>query len=326
MRKRTFSLFVSIICLFILSCTPTYASKKESNIQEKITSHIKNDIESKLTFYHGDHVWELDLKDIGFDGIDPTSLDHELIHSWIRTEVAPEVEKEPISAYYKKRELIPHEYGYKIDHKAIEAHLRQIHQVMNRPQELPLDLIQPDITAQKVSTLKEKLLASYSTYFNPHNSNRSHNISLSTEAIDHIIVLPGQTFSFNKTVGIRTIQRGYRPARIIVRGEYSEGIGGGICQTSSTLFNSVDRAGLHIVQRYSHSKNVPYVPRNRDATVSWGGYDFKFRNQFAEPILIVSDISGGTLNISIYGPKAIHHQPNEIPSSPPLSQQVQDDF
>ncbi|TCP65443.1 VanW family protein [Baia soyae] len=322
MKKPALVTFISTMCLFILSCTPMQASQKETPLQEKTTpSQTKHQLDAKLMFQHENQVWELELGDIGFDGVDPTSLDHELVHSWIRTEVAPQVEKEPISAFFKNRKLIPEEYGYKIDYVAIEEALQNVHQVLNQPQELPLTRLQPQITQQKALTLKQKRLASYQTYFNPNNENRSHNISLSTHAIDHMIVLPGQTFSFNDVVGIRTTERGYLPARIIVKGEYSEGIGGGICQTSSTLFNSVDQAGLQIVQRYSHSKHVAYVPKDRDATVSWGGYDFKFRNQFNKPILISSRITGGILNISIYGPKLIMHKPNEIPDSPPLSQQ-----
>ncbi|MDQ0416311.1 vancomycin resistance protein YoaR [Croceifilum oryzae] len=318
MKKPILVTFISTLCLFILSCTPMQASQKQTVPQEK---KITPSQPAKMIFQHEDQVWSLELGDIGFDGVDPTSLDHELVHSWLRTEVAPQVEKEPVSAFFKNRKLIPEKYGYKIDYAAIEEILQNVHQVLNQPQELPLQSLQPQITKQKALTLKQKRLASYQTYFNPDNENRSHNIFLSTHAIDHMIVLPGQTFSFNDVVGIRTTERGYRPARIIVKGEYSEGVGGGICQTSSTLFNSVDQAGLQIVQRYSHSKHVAYVPKDRDATVSWGGYDFKFRNQFNEPILISSRITGGILNISIYGPNVIRHQPNAIPDSPPLSQQ-----
>ncbi|SDY70547.1 VanW family protein [Thermoactinomyces sp. DSM 45892] len=319
MKKPILITFISTMCLFILSCTSMQATPQEGTTPPKTGRQP----DAKMIFHHEDQVWELELGDIGFDGIDPTSLDQELVYSWIRTEVAPQVEKEPVSAFYKNRKLIPDQVGYEVDYAAIEETLQNVHQILNLPQELPLKRLQPQITKQKVLTLKQKRLGSYHTYFNPDNENRSHNIFLSTNAIDHIIVLPGETFSFNDVVGIRTTERGYRSARIIVKGEYSEGVGGGICQTSSTLFNSADQAGLQIVQRYSHSKHVAYVPKDRDATVSWGGYDFKFRNQFNEPILISSRISGGILNISIYGPNTIMHKKNEIPDSPPLSQQTE---
>lgn len=282
-------------------------------------------VPSLLFFHFGDSTWELDLKEVGFDGVDPTTIDHQRVYDWIQTEIAPQVEKEPISAHYMNRKIIPHEHGVRINYKKIEENLFLIHDKLNKVQFLPVHLLTPELTTSKLETLKEQKLSSYQTFFNPHNENRSHNIEQSSKAIDHYVVMPGQVFSFNKVVGIRTIQRGYKPARIIVRGEYSEGIGGGICQTSSTLFNSVDKAGLKVLQRYSHSKNVPYVPKNRDATVSWGGYDFKFKNQLNEPVIIVSNISHGILNISIYGPKSIHFLPKDIPSSPPISAQEEEE-
>ena len=85
------------------------------------------------------------------------------------------------------------------------------------------------------------------TYFNPHNKERSHNIKLATSAIHNHVIFPHESFSFNETVGERTVQNGYKKAPVIVRGELSEGIGGGICQVSSTLFNAVDHANLKIV-------------------------------------------------------------------------------
>jgi hypothetical protein len=99
-----------------------------------------------------------------------------------------------------------------------------------------------------------------------------------------------------------------------VRGELSEGIGGGICQVSTTLFNSVDRAGLKIIQRYSHSRNVPYVPPGRDATVSWEGPDFTFTNQYNQPILIRASAGGGTVVISLYSSHIIEYKPRVVPS------------
>ncbi|MFP3440966.1 VanW family protein, partial [Pantoea sp. SIMBA_133] len=116
------------------------------------------------------------------------------------------------------------------------------------------------------------------THFRKNNLERTSNIELAAEAINNTVVFPGETFSFNQTVGKRTKERGYLPAPIIVKGELSEGIGGGICQVSSTLFNAVDQAGVQIIERYSHSRSVPYVKPGRDATVSWYGPDFSFRN------------------------------------------------
>src|SRR5699024_7644450 len=105
---------------------------------------------------------------------------------------------------------------------------------------------------------------SYVTYFKETNKERSHNIRLSTEAINNHVVFPNDEFSFNEVVGERTKEKGYMKAPVIVKGELSEDIGGGICQVSSTLFNAVDLKGIQTVERYSHSRSVPYVPQGQD--------------------------------------------------------------
>ncbi|MCQ6512826.1 VanW family protein, partial [Vibrio parahaemolyticus] len=94
----------------------------------------------------------------------------------------------------------------------------------------------------------------YVTFFSSNNKERNNNIYLAANAINNYVLFPGETFSFNKVVGERSAGKGYLPATVIVKGEYSEDLGGGICQVSSTLFNAVDNAGLKVVKRYSHSK------------------------------------------------------------------------
>jgi vancomycin resistance protein YoaR len=100
---------------------------------------------------------------------------------------------------------------------------------------------------------------------------------------------------------------------VIVRGEYAEDIGGGICQVSSTLFNAVDNAGLKIVQRFSHSRHVPYIPPGRDATVSWYGPDFEFKNMYNQPILIQARTIGNLLVIKLYSSEVIEYKPKKVP-------------
>ncbi|MDF2718663.1 MAG: hypothetical protein K0R28_5588 [Paenibacillus sp.] len=130
--------------------------------------------------------------------------------------------------------------------------------------------IYPKVDSELLANIRQKPIGQYVTYYNTGNKNRSHNLALASKTINNHVVFPGEVFSFNLVVGRRTEDRGYLRAPIIVRGELSEGIGGGICQVSSTLFNATDRAGLQIIQRYSHSRDVPYVLPGRDATVSWG--------------------------------------------------------
>jgi vancomycin resistance protein YoaR len=172
----------------------------------------------------------------------------------------------------------------------------------------------PKVDRELLNQVRQKLIGHYATYYNPGNKNRSHNIMLATKAINNYVVLPGEIFSFNKVVGQRTRQKGYLEAPIIVKGELSEGIGGGICQVSSTLYNAVDHAGMHILQRYSHSRHVAYVPPGRDATVSWYGPDFVFQNKYAYPILIRAYSRNGQMSVTIHSFPEIEHEPRNVPS------------
>jgi vancomycin resistance protein YoaR len=180
--------------------------------------------------------------------------------------------------------------------------------------EIPKLAIAPKVSADLLTQIRVQLIGHYVTYYNRHNIERSHNISLAAKAIDSHVVFPGEKFSFNRVVGKRTAERGYLPAPIIVKGELSEGIGGGICQVSSTLYNAADRAGVQIIERYSHSKRVPYVLPGRDATVSWYGPDFTFKNKYDEPILIRAKAENGRMYITIFSSDEITYKPRVVPS------------
>lgn len=260
--------------------------------------------------------FQLSLREIGFDGIDPTTLNRVLFYQWLAKNVENKINRSERSAFFADGEIQPHRDGRKVNRNLVDNMLDYIHFYLNRPVELPVQEWEPPLTTNEGYRLKEKRLSSYTTRFRVSNEHRTHNIFLSAKAIDHQILMPGETFSFNRVVGERSQWRGYRKARIIVKGEYSEGIGGGICQTSSTLYNSLDKAGLDIIQRYSHSKRVTYVPKQRDAAVSWGRLDFCFRNQLKEPIVIVSRMRQGKLTIEIYGPNSIVNQKRYVPEPP----------
>ncbi|WP_226527846.1 VanW family protein [Metabacillus niabensis] len=174
--------------------------------------------------------------------------------------------------------------------------------------ELPTETLYPKVDSELLSSIKEKMVGQYVTFFNSRNGERTHNIKLASDAINNYVIFPGEIFSFNAVVGKRTVEKGYLPAPVIVRGELSEGIGGGICQVSSTLFNAVDKAGVKILERYSHSRKVPYVPPNRDATVSWYGPDFTFKNEYNQPLLVRSKVIGGQLIVTIFSSDTIQIQ------------------
>lgn len=147
---------------------------------------------------------------------------------------------------------------------------------------------------------KKTKIGSYSTILLDKDPDRINNISIAANEIDGYIVQPNEVFSFNAVVGKRKAEKGYEKARILVKGKGKKGIGGGICQLSSTLYNAVDKAGLKVIERHSHSKDVHYVPKGRDAAVSYKSQDFKFRNTKSYPIKIKASIDNKKVYVSIY--------------------------
>lgn len=134
---------------------------------------------------------------------------------------------------------------------------------------------------------QEQIISGYFTSLVNSSADRTGNITLSCSSINNNILNPGDIFSFNQIVGERLIAKGYRAAPIFMGQKVVPGVGGGICQTASTLYNCVRDADLKVIERHPHTLKVTYVPNNMDATVSWGGADLKFRNNKEHPIKIL---------------------------------------
>jgi vancomycin resistance protein YoaR len=165
---------------------------------------------------------------------------------------------------------------------------------------LPVYVTESGYKPEDAAHLSEVVVATYTTKFNPSITGRNKNIELSTLAIDNVIVGTGDIFSFNHTVGPSDEAHGYQPAQEIVNKQLVMGIGGGICQTSSTLFNAVDQLAVEYVEWHHHSLTVGYVPAGRDATVSYGGKDFQFKNTAGVPLLIKAIYNpNGTLTVEV---------------------------
>ncbi len=143
-------------------------------------------------------------------------------------------------------------------------------------------------------------LSSFSTKFStaPANANRNSNIQLASDSINGYILNPNESFSYNQVILSKSNQgEGYKEAGILINGKPSTGIGGGICQVSSTLFEAAVYSGVTITERHSHSAKVGYLSPGRDATVSWGGPDLQFKNTLPVAIKIESTANNGTLTI-----------------------------
>ncbi len=147
-------------------------------------------------------------------------------------------------------------------------------------------------------------LGKFSTKYMTSNVPRSANVELAAKFINNTILLPGEEFSYNTVVGKRTSERGFRAASVYENNKMVDGLGGGICQTSSTLYGAVLYADLEVVERHEHSLEVTYAPLGMDATVAYGTLDFRFKNNTDAPLKITSTWGGGTVAVKILGTKA----------------------
>ncbi len=199
--------------------------------------------------------------------------------------------------------IVPQEMGRTLDVAAARPLVLQALRqsgAANLP--LPVTPIYPDVTVADLrQTGIREVWSSFATAFDAADANRTANIRLSARRINGHILYPGQVFSFNQVVGPRDREHGFKEALEIVDGEFVPGIGGGVCQVSSTLYNAVLLANLPIVERTNHSKPLGYVGLGRDATVAYGALDFKFANNTGAPIVILAETAKNRLRVGIVG-------------------------
>jgi vancomycin resistance protein YoaR len=146
----------------------------------------------------------------------------------------------------------------------------------------------------------KKLIGRYASVIQG-SPERIKNIQVAASGIHNTLVWPGEQFSFNETTGPRTVERGYLPAPIIINGGFELGLGGGVCQVSSTLYNAALGAKLKVTERSAHSKSVHYVPEGKDATVDYGAIDLKFLNNREQAVIVRMYVGGGQVVAEIWG-------------------------
>lgn len=226
----------------------------------------------------------------------PDKIDLEKIHQ--------EIYREPQDAYISQDPVTVHPHVNGVDFAIAMEEAQKILQEDKDEYEIPLKIT---IANKTVNDLGEEAfpntLGTFTTRYDASNKNRSNNIVLASSKINGTVILPGETFSYNKTVGKRTITSGFKEAGAYAGGKVIQEVGGGICQVSSTLYNAVLYANLEIVDRSNHYFECSYVDAGRDATVSWGTVDFKFRNNRTYPIKIEAYSKNGVVKISIKGIK-----------------------
>ena len=258
---------------------------------------IKND-ELKLDILNKiqDINKKYEITTIPTEDVEPEEINLEQIRN--------EIYKEPQDAYIETNPTTVHTHVNGVDFAISMEEAQEIISEDKEEYVIPLKITVPEKT---LADLGEEAfpdeLATYSTRYDPTNRNRSNNLEISAEKINGTIVMPGETFSYNQIVGERTIAEGYKEAGAYAGGRVVQDVGGGICQTSSTLYNAVLLANLEIVDRSNHQFLTSYVPAGRDATVAWGAIDFQFKNTREYPIKIEASVENGVCTMSIYGIK-----------------------
>ena len=226
-----------------------------------------------------------------------------------------EIYKGPVDAYYTQNPfaVYPSENGLDFAISLDEA--KNMLSEETSEYVIPLQTLYPNITTNMIGTEAfPDMLSTYSTRYSTRDRDRATNLQLAASKINGTVLMPGETFSYNQVVGERTIAAGYKEAPIYVEGQVVDGLGGGICQITSTLYNAVLYANLEIVERSNHQFVPSYVTASRDATVVYGSIDFKFKNNRDYPIKIVCSVSGGIAKFDIYGLRTDNEYEVEISS------------
>jgi vancomycin resistance protein YoaR len=225
--------------------------------------------------------------------------------SKILDDIAKQIDKSPIDAVVKlqsgKFTISDEKEGRALDKKkALDLITQHIEKNSSETIILPVEIKKPLAKKSDLLNIKDKL-GEFSTSFSVSDKDRVNNINLAAGKVSGSMLLPGQIFSFNKTVGPRVEENGFKEAHVILNNQLVSGVGGGICQVSTTLYNAVLLSNLKIVERRNHSLPSAYVALGRDATISGNYIDLKFQNNSKYPIYIQTQVKGGQIKITIYG-------------------------
>jgi len=276
---------------------PTYSIDGDNLIISKGKDGVNIDkpaLASTISYYLNNLQLVADTIEIPTFEVKTKNVDLNAIHT--------EIYKAPTDAYYTTEPfaVYPHSNG-----KDFAISMEEATNLLNTAEAdftIPLKTLYANVTTNQIGTeaFPDELSSFYTTY-STRNAGRARNVELASEKINGLVLMPGETFSFNQAVGKRTAAAGFKTATVYQGGEVVDGLGGGICQVSSTLYNAVLRANLEIVERTNHGFSVSYVKPSTDATVSWGSPDFKFKNNRTYPIKILFTASGGRDTCRILG-------------------------
>lgn len=278
-------------------------------------------VSSPVTVTFEEKSWEFDSDDIArwiaFRKIEPTGTGMPRLEAY----VSPKKAQKPIAAALGTKvgrpakdarfktsagrvTIVPSQEGIGPD---VESLSESLTSVLTDAQAKRVVALRTRRTEPKITTdeardmgIKERI-STYTTTFEASNRPRVNNIHLLGDSLDGTLVKPGGVFSFNGTAGQRTAEKGYQEANAIVNGKLVPQLGGGVCQVGTTVFNTVFESGLPVIERRNHSFYISHYPKGRDATVSWGGPDLKFKNTTDDWVLVSVSYTNSSITVSLYG-------------------------
>lgn len=306
--------------------------------QEKIKTFINSN--SKISFSSNDKIYNLDINEIGVvykinESVDKAynldrnkniisniktkidldlgeklnvniekKIDEHKINEYIKY-IKNDIKKDPIDATIKlDKDILTYgkeQYGLDLDDSKFKnIIINKINEINYDKVEIPTVVVKPKYRYDDLCKVNS-ILGTYETNFNPKSLNRVNNIQVSANTINNILLNPNEEFSFNSYVKIKEVTNKFKKAPVIINGKLEPGLGGGICQVSSTLYNAALYAGLEITNVRNHSIPSAYIPKGRDATIASGNVDLRFKNNFESPIFIVQKIDGNKVISTIYG-------------------------
>lgn len=223
------------------------------------------------------------------------------------SQISQEIDQEVVDATIKYVgpgfKITDEKIGQKLNKDNIIALItEQLNKVEVAVIELPVDVIEPIVKRSDLAVIQDNI-GEFSTKFNAADVARSSNIKVATNSTNNVLVRPGEVYSVNEILGPRLAKFGYKDAKVIINNELVPGIGGGVCQVSSTLYNAVLLSNLKIIERQNHSLTLSYVGLGRDATISGDYIDLKFMNDTDYPIYVYGEVKGNWVKFIIFGKK-----------------------
>ncbi len=315
-RERLLPAFISDDRVVEFELGPIAPAVDSDGAQQAYEDALKM-VSAPLTLFYADKQWDVPAHIIGewigfrrIEGTEPATLEAYVVAEALSTDVLPmvaEVGKPARDAGFSVSNgtvsIVPAEDGLQADAADLAPKLDSVLTGDGeRRAELAMHRVEPEITTAEAQAMGiVERISTFTTDYASSNKPRVNNIHTLADALDGTLIPPGGTFSFNETIGERTAEKGYQEANAIVNGELVPQLGGGICQVGTTIFNTVFFSGLPVVERRNHSQYISHYPTGRDATVSWGGPDFKFKNDTPNWVLVATGYSNSTVTISLYG-------------------------